>query len=142
MKKVAIGVIVGMLMGGSLVGFAAQSEIKLIVNGKEIESDVPPQVISGRTMIPARPLAEALGATVEWDGQRRAVVITTTDGTPTDLSPVNTIPTDLPIADDNPKVEDNHQHDSTHDLNDDHGNDGEENEDGDHRGRNRGGRDH
>jgi hypothetical protein len=41
-----------------------------------IQSDVPPQVIDGRVMIPARSLAESLGAKVEWDASQHAVVIT------------------------------------------------------------------
>lgn len=68
----------GVLTGAVLFsGIAlAANPIKLIVNGQQINSDVPPQVINGRTMIPARPLAEALGATVEWDAKNNAVVIT------------------------------------------------------------------
>jgi hypothetical protein len=54
----------------------ASSYIKLIVNGREIQTDVPPQVIDGRTMIPARFLAESLGAKVTWDSNKNAVVVT------------------------------------------------------------------
>ena len=41
----------------------------------EIQCDVPPQVINGRTLVPARFLAEALGAKVEWDNARNAVIV-------------------------------------------------------------------
>ena len=54
------------------VGFAA-SPIKLIVNGQEIKPDVPPQLINGRTIVPVRCVAEALGADVQWDEQQRIV---------------------------------------------------------------------
>lgn len=77
MKKMGyltIGVVVGTLIGSSLVGFA-QDQIKLIVNGKEIQSDVPPQVINGRTMVPYRVLAEALGAKVQWASNNNTVVV-------------------------------------------------------------------
>lgn len=45
----------------------ATNPIKLIVNGVDItyKSDVPPQIINGRTLVPARALAESLGASVE-----------------------------------------------------------------------------
>jgi len=58
------------------VGFAA-IPIKLIVNGQEIKADVPAQLISGRTMVPVRWVAEALGANVEWDAKSNSVKIDT-----------------------------------------------------------------
>lgn len=57
-------------------GAFAANPIKLIVNGQEIKPDVPPQIINGRTMVPIRWVAEALGADVHWDAQNNAVVIT------------------------------------------------------------------
>ena len=48
-------------------GAFAANPIKLIVNGQEIKPDVPPQIINGRTMVPIRWVAEALGADVQWE---------------------------------------------------------------------------
>lgn len=75
-KYLIIGIIIGSLTSVSLV--AATPTVKLIVNGEDItyKSDVPPQIINGRTLVPARALAESLGATVEWDGVNRVVSIT------------------------------------------------------------------
>lgn len=42
---------------------------KITVNGEESELDVPAQVISERTVIPLRAVAEALGKEVFWDGK-------------------------------------------------------------------------
>ncbi|KUG03757.1 hypothetical protein ASZ90_018850 [hydrocarbon metagenome] len=53
----------------------ASSPVKLLVNGQEIVSDVPPQIIEGRTMVPVRWIAEALGAEVQWDEKNKAVNI-------------------------------------------------------------------
>lgn len=53
----------------------ADNPIKLFVNGQEIKPDVPPQLINGRTMVPIRWFAEALGADVQWDEQNNAVNI-------------------------------------------------------------------
>jgi len=58
--------------------FAADSPIKLIVNGKEIVPDVPPQTIDGRTMVPVRFVSEALGATVDWNADKQAVLVNST----------------------------------------------------------------
>ncbi len=41
----------------------------------EIEADVPPMIIDGRTLVPVRALAEALESNVEWDETTRTVTI-------------------------------------------------------------------
>lgn len=69
------GLLIGLLIGTSTFVFAGQA-IKLIINGKEIVCDVPPQIINGRTMVPARYVAEGLGAAVTWDAANNAVLIT------------------------------------------------------------------
>jgi len=56
---------------------AAENPIRLIVNGKTIQTDVPPQMMEGRIMIPIRGVAEALGAEVKWDEENRAVMVDT-----------------------------------------------------------------
>jgi len=48
--------------------------VKVFVNGKQVQSG---QIIDGSTMLPLRAIAEALGATVEWDGSTRTAKITT-----------------------------------------------------------------
>ena len=54
----------------------ATSDIKLNVNGKNITfPDQQPIVIEGRTFIPMRFLAEALGARVYWDQDRQLIAI-------------------------------------------------------------------
>jgi hypothetical protein len=46
------------------------------VNGEEVALEAPPVLRGGRTLVPIRFIAESLGAEVEWDAARRAVVIT------------------------------------------------------------------
>lgn len=75
MKKFLAGVIIGFLLASS-AAISAVENIKLIVNDVEINCDVPPQIINGRTMVPARFVAEPLGANVEWDGNKNTVIIT------------------------------------------------------------------
>lgn len=43
--------------------------------------DVPPIIVDGRTMLPARFVAEALGASVRWDTETRTVTITSNQET-------------------------------------------------------------
>lgn len=40
--------------------------IKVLLNGKNISFDVPPQIIDNRTMVPMRAIFEAFGAKVQW----------------------------------------------------------------------------
>ncbi|MBQ4556730.1 MAG: hypothetical protein IJA60_03675 [Clostridia bacterium] len=49
------------------------------VFGKDAETDVPPIIVKSRTMLPARFVAENLGAAVEWDASTRKVTIIGTD---------------------------------------------------------------
>ena len=42
----------------------------------EITLDVAPYIDNGRTMIPLRGLLEAMGATIEWQGDTRTIVVT------------------------------------------------------------------
>jgi hypothetical protein len=46
----------------------------LTVNGSAVTMDVAPEITNDRTMLPARFLAEALGATVGWDPATQTVV--------------------------------------------------------------------
>lgn len=47
------------------------------VNGEKVALDVPPQIVSDRTMVPARAAAEALDAVVRWYPTENKVAITT-----------------------------------------------------------------
>lgn len=57
----------------------AANHIKLIINGKEIKTSIPLQVSKDNIIAPLRPLAEALGASVEWDNKNQTVSITDTE---------------------------------------------------------------
>lgn len=45
----------------------------------EIELDVPPQIVNGRTMVPLRAISEALDIDVAWDGNTNAVYLKCSD---------------------------------------------------------------
>ncbi|KNY26026.1 stalk domain-containing protein [Pseudobacteroides cellulosolvens] len=57
--------------------FAAASDdnsIKVAIDGNYLTFDVPPAVISGRTMVPLRVIFEGLGASVTWDSKTKTVI--------------------------------------------------------------------
>lgn len=80
MKRFTTGLLSGLLIGlllASATLVLADSPIKLIVNGNEVQTgNCPPQIVNGHTLVPARALAEALGCTVSWDEVSSAVIIT------------------------------------------------------------------
>jgi hypothetical protein len=63
--------------GDTTVGIAIGDTKVSIGDGAEIESDVPAQIINGRTMVPLRILSESIGAEVSWDNATRTVTVTT-----------------------------------------------------------------
>jgi hypothetical protein len=46
------------------------------VNGSPNTLDSPPIIKNGRTLLPIRPIVEALGGTVSWDGNEKKVTVT------------------------------------------------------------------
>lgn len=66
MKKRVLAMAMVMTMAFSSIAFAADV-VKVNVNGKTIVTDQPPIITNGRTMVPLRAVAEALGCQVEWD---------------------------------------------------------------------------
>lgn len=53
----------------------APDAIRVFVGGKEIDSEVPAKIVDGRTLLPVRAVAEALGKLVEWDPEQRFVIV-------------------------------------------------------------------
>lgn len=76
MKKFICGLLIGLLLSLPLATFASGQALRLVVNGQDITAEAQPVIIDGRTLVPARALAEKLGATVGWDGASQTVVVT------------------------------------------------------------------
>lgn len=53
----------------------ASSDVTLIANGRQITSDPPPMIQDGRTYVPLRAAAEAVGGKVEYDPQTKRITI-------------------------------------------------------------------
>ena len=75
MKKFIAGLIVGLLLATAGISLANPDAIRIFVNGQEVVPDVQPVIIDGRVMVPARFIAEPLGAAVEWDEKTKTVNI-------------------------------------------------------------------
>lgn len=82
MRKILIGVMLGMLLAFAGMVFAGESPIKIMLDGREIYSDTPPQIINDRTFVPIRVISETLGVHVEWDQDARTVVLTSPENLP------------------------------------------------------------
>lgn len=68
MKKL-LSLILAFVLVASIVTVPvfASDDVKVVVNGKEVKFDQPPVITDGRTLVPARAVFEALGASVYWD---------------------------------------------------------------------------
>lgn len=53
---------------------SAADTITIKVNGVTLETEIPPFIKNGTTMVPLRSIFEALGAKVEWNGEKREIV--------------------------------------------------------------------
>lgn len=52
-----------------------QTDIKLLLDGKELKTDVPPIIVDDRVLVPARVVFESMDAEVDWIAEERRVVI-------------------------------------------------------------------
>ena len=52
---------------------SAADDINVIVNGKTVKFDVPPTIISDRTLVPMRAIFEAMGCTVDYDAASQRI---------------------------------------------------------------------
>jgi len=62
----------------SIPGMAAEN-IRLVIDGREIEASPPPIMQNGRTLVPLRLISESLGAAVKWNAQNKTVSISKAD---------------------------------------------------------------
>jgi len=77
-KRFTSLLLVGFLLSVSIVSFGAESKsISVYIDGESLAfTDAKPFIDNGRTLVPFRVIAEALGAKVDWDGAQKKVTIT------------------------------------------------------------------
>ena len=63
----------------TLISFAvtgnAQNDVKILLDGTEMKSDVAAFIENDRTMVPARAIFESMGAQVTWDAENKTVLM-------------------------------------------------------------------
>ena len=74
-KRIFLSLLVIVVLLLTFAGSSANNNISIYVNGTQLFPDVPPQIISGRTMVPIRFVAEALGTQVTWNEATGSVLI-------------------------------------------------------------------
>ncbi|KNY26616.1 stalk domain-containing protein [Pseudobacteroides cellulosolvens] len=76
MKKITSIFLVFAILSLSLMSFSASSQITVFVDGDKLDfKDAEPFIEGGRTLVPFRAIAEALGAEVGWDASTKTVTI-------------------------------------------------------------------
>ena len=53
---------------------ASNQDIKITIDGTKLNTTIPSKVVNNRTLVPMRPIFEAMGAKVDWDGSTKTVV--------------------------------------------------------------------
>lgn len=73
LRSVLIGASVICMLSGGLSAYAEEAgyenEVTVIMDGEEIDSDVPAMIIDDRTMLPFRAILEKFGADVDWNAE-------------------------------------------------------------------------
>lgn len=72
--KTMTAVVVILMMLSSSAVYAA-GELRIFVDNVMIETEVPPVIINGRTMVPVRAVAEAANCQVQWDEEQKKISI-------------------------------------------------------------------
>ena len=74
----SLGLGLNVTIDGEYVLFCSEqeNEIRVVLNGKTLYFDVPPQLMNNRTVVPLRAIFESMGAVVDWDGSTQTVTAT------------------------------------------------------------------
>ena len=67
------------LLSCTLLLCLSVNAVELYVDTELVQTDVPPQLVSGRTLVPMRAIFEYLGAEVTWDNDTRTATGTLND---------------------------------------------------------------
>lgn len=74
LKFLSLSLVIGVTMISTTNNaLASEKAIEILVDGKVVVSDVPPQIIDNRTMVPVRAIYEAVGASVTWDDETKLI---------------------------------------------------------------------
>lgn len=89
MKDVCLGATVAVLVMGAAPAAYAKvanmdipvmfNNIKIVVDGKELQTDKEPFIYEGTTYLPVRAVGEAVGESVTWDASSKTVILGETE---------------------------------------------------------------
>ncbi len=74
-RKITAAIVLIIFVSLSSFVLAAEKPIEIYINEVEVDSDVPPVILNGRTLVPIRVISENLGAKVHWDNKNRTVKV-------------------------------------------------------------------
>lgn len=74
-KKITALLLVVVLMCVPVYARATSQSTEIYINGEKVNSDVPPIISKGRTLVPLRIISQNLGAKVHWDNNSKTVYI-------------------------------------------------------------------
>ena len=75
-KKIILSVSLSLLLVLGITGAVfASGNVKLIINGKSIATDVSPKVVNGRVLVPISTVSKELHSVVQWDAAKNSVIV-------------------------------------------------------------------
>ena len=74
-ERVALFFALSLMLAVSSFSVNAQNSVEVYINGVQLKSENAAYIHNGRTMVGAREIFEALGASVEWNGDERKVTV-------------------------------------------------------------------
>ncbi len=78
MKKLLLLVVMIVVISSS-IAIAKGNQINLVIDGKDIVTDVNPVIVNDRTLVPVRVISESLGAKVDWNDKLKEVTLSFKD---------------------------------------------------------------
>lgn len=74
MKKYAGIIAAALAISAFALPAHAEQTISVVVDGMQLQSDTPAQIVNGRTLVPMRVIFESLDADVQWDADTKTVI--------------------------------------------------------------------
>lgn len=72
-KRLFLFVITAMLSFFAVLNVSAEDDIKIVINNKELYTEIKPLIVDGRTLVPVRAIGEAMGCEVVWVAATKTV---------------------------------------------------------------------
>lgn len=75
-SRIIPGILIALLMLSAVIPppmYAAVGYVKVMLNGQNLDFDVPPVIENDRTLVPFRRIGEAIGAAVNWDQKTKTI---------------------------------------------------------------------